>query len=248
MMRVTLSLVGLIVFAVVVWPTPDASPSRVEMATGPLGPIPPLEPAAAGSSPAQANASSAAHWKPPHVVYASMLAYKADAYKGADLPDRLSEMSLRRDGRVFDPQEVADALQSDVAWQPDPTIADRMGLDDEERRDGREFVRVNPLRIEALMPGDELSLPIKAANPDNPLRLLVEKVEEGDGMVTWHGRLKDFAEENQVVLTRGESLIAGGVTTPTGHYVLHIVGDIGWVVNGFTLFKSHRDPIPVPGQ
>src|SRR5687768_11014065 len=100
MKRITLTLAGLIAVAVLVWLTPDAPPSAAEVATGPLGPIPPLEPSAAAASAPDAPASSATRWEPPHVVYASMLAYKADAFKGADLPDRLSEMSLRRDGRV----------------------------------------------------------------------------------------------------------------------------------------------------
>src|SRR5687768_5813985 len=83
---------------------------------------------------------TAASRTPQPVVYADRLGYNAESFKGASLPERLMAMSLRRDGRVFDPQQVADALKSDVAWQSDDSAADKLPITPEERKDGREFV------------------------------------------------------------------------------------------------------------
>ena len=177
-------------------------------------------------------------------VAAGDLSYNTRAFKGALLPDRLTAMSMRRNGQTFDPQQVADALKSDLAWAPDPSLADKLSLTDAERKDGREFVRINPLKIEALMKGDEINLPIKQIKADAPVRMVVDEVEQRiGGNVTWHGHLKDFGKENQVSLTRGETLIVGGVSMPDKNYVVQIDGDVGWIVNASTIFKGKHDAI-----
>lgn len=178
----------------------------------------------------------------------SDLSYMTTSFKGALLPQRLAAMSARREGIAFDPQEVANALKSDVAWESDPSIADRLPLSDVERKDGREFVRMNPMKIEALMAGDEITLPIKQIKTNALVRMVVDEVEQGmGGNLTWHGHLKNFETENQVSLTRGKTLIVGGVSTPDKNYVVQIDGDVGWVVDGFTIFKGKHDAIQ-PGD
>ncbi len=179
------------------------------------------------------------------------LSYNTASFKGAPLPERLVAMSARRNGRAFDPEQVANALKSDVAWETDPTVADKLPvtLTSAERKDGREFVRVNPLKIEALMTGDEISLPIKQQKTATPMRMVVDQVESGiGGNITWHGHLKDFGSENQVSLTRGDgnqadTLIVGGVSVPDKNYVVQIYGGAGWIVDGFAIFKGRHDAI-----
>jgi hypothetical protein len=196
---------------------------------------------------------------PPSVAAASPLLsvdvnrlnYNRESFKGASMPDRLNAMAARRQGHKFSAEQVAQALQSDSAWAPDRTAADKLNLNPEEKRDGREFIRVNPLTIEALMPGDELNLIIHQEKPDGPLRMVVDRVEDfNDGNVTWHGHLKDLADESQISLTRGENLIVGGVNISSRNYVVQIHGDIGWVANGFTLFKTtgETDAVIPPGE
>lgn len=177
------------------------------------------------------------------------LTYDTQSFKGASLPERLTAMSTRRNGRAFDPAQVADALKSDIAWEADPAIAAKLPLTEEERKDGREFVRVNPIKIEALVAGDEISLPIQQIKSDIPMRMVVDEVEQGiGGNVTWRGHLKNFSTENQVTFTRGDgsgndTLIVGGVSTPDKNYVVQIHGGIGWIVDGFTIFKGKHDAI-----
>ncbi|MDF3036692.1 MAG: hypothetical protein K0S28_1966 [Paucimonas sp.] len=167
------------------------------------------------------------------------LTYNTASFKAAPLSARLDTMSSRRPGRSFDPKEVAEALKSDKAWEVDASVAAKLPLNDEDRKDGRAFVRTDPLKIEALMPGDEMDLPIYEAKASGPLRMVVDRVEDdGKGNLTWYGHLKDFQTENQVSFTRGENLIVGGVTVPDKNYVIQIHDNIGWVANGFTLFKT----------
>lgn len=180
-------------------------------------------------------------------VDVSRLIYDRESFKGATLPQRLSEMSARRNGRAFDPEQVADALKSDVAWSTDSTAPDKLPLTAEEKRDGREFIHMNPLKIEALVPGDEMSLPIAQVKQTGTLRMVVDSVENnGDGNLTWHGHLKDYDSENQVTFTRGDSLIVGGVTVPDKNFVVQVRDDVGWVANGFTLFRGKHDAIKPP--
>lgn len=177
------------------------------------------------------------------------LSYNTSSFKGALLPQRLAAMSARRNGRAFDPQAVADALKSDVAWESDPSIGNDLPISNAERKDGREFIRINPLKIEALMKGDEISLPITQMKKDGPVRMVVDEVVQGaDDNITWHGHLTDFGTENQVSFTRGDSLIVGGVSKPDKNYVVQINGDVGWIVDGFTIFTGKHDAIVPPGQ
>ena len=184
--------------------------------------------------------------EPAPVFYASRLPYDTASFKGAPLPERLAAMSLRRGGRAFRPEEVAAALKSDEAWSNDASIAGQLNLSKEEQRDGREFIRVNPIKFEALLPGDELNLTLKQVKADGPLRLVVDRVEGSGENVTWHGHLKDFGSENQVSFTRGKSLIVGSISVPDKSFAVQIMGDVGWVVDGFTIFKvGHDDVQPI---
>ena len=198
------------------------------------------------SPPALAPSTTSA--PPASAVGIDRLSYNTQSFKAVPLSQRLTAMSARRPGRVFNAEEVAAALQSDVAWTVDPQAVNHLSLSKDEQRDGREFIRINPLKIEALMPGDEMSVPIHQLKLDGSLRMVVDSVEDGGmGNMTWHGHLKDFPSENQVSFTRGDSLIVGGVTGPDKNYVIQINGDVGWVADGFTLFKGKHDAIK-PGH
>ncbi len=220
--------------AVVLSPRSDGAGAAPSAAAEP-------EPTAA-SAPASAAQRSAAQG-----ARGARVQYDAEAFKGAPLPERLNSMSMRRDGKAFDPDQVAQALQSAQAWEQDPKAADSLALSAAERKDGREFIRLDPLKIEALMPGDEITLPIKQASPQGVLKMVVERVEQDKGSVTWHGTLKDYPTENQVSFTRGTDLIVGGIFTPDRNYVVQVHGNVGWVVNGFTLFKGRHDAPTPPG-
>lgn len=156
------------------------------------------------------------------------------------LDHRLQEMRARRDGRDFQAEKVISAMRASDAWETADEPGDKLKLSDEERHDGRDFVRFRAEKLETLVPGDTMTLPLAQKNQE--YTMAVNRVEvHDDGNVTWHGRLSEFPDNNQVSITRGESLTVGGFTTPEGHYTLQARGNQGWVASSDTLFKRDQD-------
>lgn len=165
-----------------------------------------------------------------------------------DLSMRIREMRARRPGQAIDPERVVESLRANSSWE----VADEPGaglkLTDEERYDGRVFIDFSPQAIEALVPGDNMNVLLDPSAGEHKME--IDRVEvHGDGTITWHGHLDDFANANKLAITRGESLTVGGFTTPRGHYTLQARGDAGWVVPSSTLFKydpNQTDAIKPP--
>ncbi|MBK8971415.1 MAG: hypothetical protein IPM37_08660 [Hahellaceae bacterium] len=160
--------------------------------------------------------------------------------QNADYPtleQRVDEMQGRRDGQAFSPQSVVKLMEQGAVWlerdEPGPSLK----LSDDERHDGRSFVQFEPTRIESLMAGDLLELPLPMEKAT--YTLLVESVEVGDhGDVTWNGRIAEFTNDNQVTITQGKQLTVAGITTPMGQYVLEARNGSGWIAAGGDLFKQ----------
>ena len=153
------------------------------------------------------------------------------------LDHRLTEMQARRNGESFDADKVKAALSMNSPWSEDARVMSAFSGQDANQEDGRAFIRYEPLRVEALMPGDELSLPIPQESQE--FRMVVETVEaHGDGVVTWRGHLKDFTEQNQVTISQANGNTQMGIFTPDAHYQVEIFGNKGWVVNSGHLFKG----------
>ncbi|MES2819345.1 MAG: hypothetical protein V4812_10220 [Pseudomonadota bacterium] len=158
---------------------------------------------------------------------------------------RLTEMQARRNGEPFDAKQALAALQQPSAWQADDSVAEQLQLSAEERYDGRSFIRFNALKVETLMPGDTLEIPVQQAN--GTYRMLVENVEaHGDGSVTWRGTLQDFPKENQVMITQSKGITSGGIFTPDAPYVLQAHGEAGWIASTATLFKGEDTHLQLP--
>lgn len=170
-------------------------------------------------------------------------ALAADENINPDYPTieyRLDEMRARRQGKTFDASDVKAAMQQPAAWQTDPSVADGLNLDNEERYDGREFIRFSGLKLESLVPGDEMEIPIAQLN--NTYQMVVDGVRvHTDGNVSWYGHLKDFPSENQVAFTRNAEFTVGGITVQDKQYTLQAQGDTGWLAESFTLFKGHDE-------
>lgn len=150
---------------------------------------------------------------------------------------RLAEMKARRDGQSFDADKVRAALAMPSPWSEDASVLSALPPDAANQDDGRAFIKYNPLKVETLMPGDELVLPIPQENRD--FSMVVETVEaHGDGVVTWRGHLKDFTEQNQVTISQASGNTQIGIFTPDSHYQVEVFGTQGWVVNSGNLFKG----------
>src|SRR5690606_32926926 len=73
---------------------------------------------------------------------------------------RFDEIRARRDGLHLDPEALLAAMHQPTAWTVDESQAEGLPLTDEERHDGREFIRFSPLKVETLVPGDVMEIPI----------------------------------------------------------------------------------------
>lgn len=157
---------------------------------------------------------------------------------------RVSEISNRRNGQPVDVAALYAASQLPSAWQASDTLPESFPLSEEDRTDGREFIAVNPLKIESLVPGDSLDIDIAQINGHFSAR--IDRVQvQADNNVSWFGHLENvpgLEGQTQVYLTRGDNLIVGGITTPDGHFEIEVRGTQGWIASGATLFK-HGDAV-----
>ncbi|GAA3961177.1 hypothetical protein GCM10022278_19060 [Allohahella marinimesophila] len=162
--------------------------------------------------------------------------------------DRVTAVSVRRNNQHFDPRALWLASQEPEAWQPLETPSQSFGLSAEEMQDGREFVRIDPLKIESLVPGDTLEIPIAQLNTTLVAYIEDVRSEDNGRNVTWTGQLAGLDAPNEFTLTRGGDLIMGGISTPDGIFELQAHGSEGWIASGATLFKGQDQQIVVPPE
>jgi hypothetical protein len=182
---------------------------------------------------------------------------QAEYERVSDNPDypqlqtRLDAMHQRHPGRSFEPEQVVATMGQAEAWVRIDTPPDDLPLTPAQKFDGREYIDFNPARVETLMAGDTLEIPIWQLGVR--YRMRVDQTEtHANGSVTWHGHLEDFAEPHRVTITVGKGLSVGGMDTPRGHYVLQANGKSGWIASSETLFKRNEDQtdmvIPPAGE
>lgn len=162
------------------------------------------------------------------------------------LQERMTEMQQRRPNQHFNAAAVEAALQRQTAWAPAEEVPEHLPLQPEEFTDGRQFIELDSLKIETLMPGDEVKITIDETGQDYTVTM--DRVEKHDyNSISWYGHIEG-ADGNiySVSFTRGEKLTVGGLDTPDGHYVLQAHGNKGWVASSGLLFKvdpNHDDAI-----
>lgn len=166
------------------------------------------------------------------------------------LQHRIMEMRNRRNGQPVDADAVATVLQEPEAWQPLAQLSDQFPLSEQQRHDGREFIRINQLKIESLVPGDTLELRIHQTNQHFTAR--IDQVSAGiDNTLNWVGTLQnngvDVGPGAQVYFTKAGDLLIGGITTLHGHFELEARGSEGWIAQSATLFK-HSDEVTVVSE
>ncbi len=162
------------------------------------------------------------------------------------LQQRLDEMSSRRAGVDFDAEAVQQVTQQADLWVERKLPPTGTPLTEAELNDGRPFVEVNPLKVESLMPGDTFSLYIPQTN--ETLELHVEQVKQKRNTVTWNGSLKIDDTVSLFTMSKGPSLIVGGIETPYTHYSFEVYGNVGWIEESGKLFKHESEPLVPPGE
>lgn len=155
----------------------------------------------------------------------------------ARVEERLDVMQQRRPERNFDLVEVAAALKRENAWLPAEEVPDNLPLEPEEFTDGRQFIQLDSMKIETLVPGDEVKVLIEETGQEYVVTM--DKVEKHDyDSISWHGHIDGSdGQTYSVSFTRGKALTVGGLDTPEGHYVLQAHGDNGWLASSALLFK-----------
>ncbi|WP_339616020.1 hypothetical protein [uncultured Gilvimarinus sp.] len=154
------------------------------------------------------------------------------------LAERLSKMQSRRPDRIFDPAEVRAAVQRDSAWSNEtPDNLDDLPLDAEALNDGRQIISFDPLKLETLMPGDQVSVNIDETGEQYTVN--INRTEKHDyDSISWYGTINgNDGQTYQVSFTQSDTLTLGGLDTPDGNYQLQAHGDAGWIASSASLFK-----------
>lgn len=161
---------------------------------------------------------------------------------------RLSEIEARRNGQKMDAAQLWAASQQPAAWKPLESAPDALNLTNEERNDGREFITFSPLKLESLVAGDTLDIEMAQTGQTFTAKIDQATSEDDGRNVTWTGRSTDPGFPGSLTITKGDTLIVGGISTPDGHYELQVHGDKGWIVNSATIFKGVDQQIIVPPE
>ncbi len=165
----------------------------------------------------------------------------------ARLQDRLDAMRERRPNLQFDPAAVEAAVNRQHTWENAKKLPTHLPLKPEEFTDGRQFIQLDSLKIETLMPGDSVRVSIIDSG-ERDYNVIMDSIEKHDyNSISWHGHIDgNDGQTYQVSFTRGEKLTLGGLDTPEGHYVLQAHGNDGWIASSKILFKidpNHTDEV-----
>ena len=150
---------------------------------------------------------------------------------------RLAAIQQRRPELNVSPANVIRMMQRPDAWSVAASIPKKLPLQPNEFNDGREFIQLEPLKIETLLPGDLLELPIQEERKTYRVKI-DEVVIQNSDTISWYGHIEGADGQNySVSITRGKQLMVGGLDTPEGHFVLQAYGTDGWIASSQTLFK-----------
>ncbi len=224
---VVVAAIGVLLFV-------NRSGEPVEPAIVAEPPVEQAQPSVAVSEPMKAArpAPSATQTKPTQVA-----SNESENAGDISFEERLTAMQERRPNQHFDPVAVEAAMTRQNAWAPAEEVPEDLPLQPEEFTDGRQFIALDSLKIETLMPGDDVKVTIEETGQD--YSVAVDRVEKHDyNSISWYGHIEGAdGQTYSVSFTRGEKLTVGGLDTPEGHYVLQAHGNNGWIASSALLFK-----------
>ena len=124
------------------------------------------------------------------------------------LKHRVTAMQQRWPGKTFDEKEVAAAIARPSAWKPASKLPKFLPLKPEEFHDGRQFIEFDPIKLETMMPGDEMTVMIE--DMGTAYQVGIDRVEvHGSQRVSWFGHLVGLEQDYRVSFTRGEIINRG---------------------------------------
>lgn len=175
---------------------------------------------------------------------ADLMAQKDPNERYGTFGKRFEEVVARRNGQTIDAQALWNAMQQKEPWQPLQETPTAPELSDADKNDGREFININPMKIESLVAGDKLDITLSQTNKNYIVNIDNVQAESGNN-VTWTGHIDGLEADNQVNITRGDTLIVAGITTPEGLFELQARGNQGWIASSSTMFKGEDVVIEV---
>lgn len=163
--------------------------------------------------------------------------------------NRVTEVEARRNGKRVDPQQLWEAAQQPNAWKTVSGAADSLNLSDADKNDGRKFIELSPLKLESLVAGDTLEIDMGDAGKALKVKIDGARSEDDGRNVTWTGDSTDANSPYHLTITKGETLVMGGLSTPEGLYQIEVHDGKGWIVSSATLFRKGTDQhITVPEE
>lgn len=163
--------------------------------------------------------------------------------------NRVTEVEARRNGKPVDPQQLWEAAQQPNAWKNVSSASDSLNLSDVDKNDGRKFIELSPLKLESLVAGDTLDIDMGDAGKALKIKIDAAHSEDDGKNVTWTGGSTDTGSPYHLTITKGDTLVMGGISTPDGLYQIEVHDGKGWIVSNATLFRKGTDQhITVPPE
>lgn len=154
------------------------------------------------------------------------------------LEQRMEELHQFYPERKFSADEVVDLLAQRNAWSGASGTPENLPLTARQRDDGRTFVELNPERLQVLVPGDSIELPLEKLGMNLQVRMDSREPLPNGGF-TLHGHVLGSDELMRVTISQSPGLSLVGVDTPQGHVVMQANDTHGWVASSETLFKQN---------
>lgn len=167
---------------------------------------------------------------------------KNSAYPTLD--SRMDALLERRPNTNISKELLLQNLAEASAWKSSNRIVEDTshGIDSNQSASKKYVVEFNRGKIETLMNGDTLEIPIPETGNSYVMR--VDNIQaNGDGNITWSGvLLNENGGDYPVTFTQNQAtLTVGGVSTPTGHFGLEARESEGWLMASRVMTRAHGD-------
>jgi hypothetical protein len=160
------------------------------------------------------------------------------------LDSRMVAMLERRPNTNISKEHLLQNLAEASAWKSSNRIIEDAshGTGNNQSASKKYVVAFNREKIETLMNGDTLEIPIPETGNSYVMR--VDNIQaSGDGNITWSGvLLNESGGDYPVTFTQNQAtLTVGGVSTPTGHFGLEAREGEGWLIASRVMTRAHGD-------
>ena len=161
------------------------------------------------------------------------------------LASRINAIKDRRPNLNIPAEAVLAALEKSESWEATqgPLAKVKSKLSEVELSDGRSFLEFDRIKVETLMPGDHMYIPIDDLGTAYDMR--IDEVEDfSDGNLMWKGSLINVegteAEGGTVTITQSSNITVASIVLRETDYTLESFGSEGWIADSAILFKNEQ--------